>query len=344
MIKIGVVGNEASDADSIVSAVVYAWFLNHTAKDGTEHIPFVQCEISDLSERLDFQEVCKISKTTIENVRSLSDHSVTVSHWILLDHHFPSKSLRVRADFKSVIEIIDHHEIVSEEAKQFVASVPKVDIRTIGSTCTIIAQLILKTMEGDTQVPEWILWLLFLVIMIDTCNLDPARGKTTQTDLDTYNLLKSRLNPASIPDIYQQLLDSIFSPEFWYNSSLERILSHDFKEMEGVGYSVLLRSISGISDEEIATFARKRGFKIYVISCGFHGENGKLRRQQLFYLPAANDIAEAVIAKTQALVNMKTIQPISEHKIVRLETFDDSFSRKKFFPLFLNILREYSLI
>ena len=342
--KIGVVGNEASDADSIVSAIIYAWFLNHTDKTGNEYIAFVQCEIDDLSQRLDFNEICKIAKPPkFDCLKSVHDNSVFVSHWILLDHHFPSRFLRNRTDFTSVVEIVDHHVIGSQEEEQFVATVSKVDIRTIGSTCTIIAERILSE-NSNIILPEWVIWMLFLVIMNDSHNLNVSRGKTTEKDVEIYNSLKSMLRIEDAEPLFHQLTDSIFSPDFWYKAPLERLLNYDFKEMEGVGYSVLLRSIDGLKDEEMINFAKAKKFKILVVSSGFLRSNGTLRRQQLLYLPVDSLKAEKIIAAVLAQVKMEITKPFSEEKIVRFEIFDDSFSRKKFFPSLLAILRENAII
>ena len=165
---VGVVGNEACDADSIVSAIVYAWFQNETVPD-TEFVPFVQCQLDELKDRLDFREICEIARFSIDNpppVRSLHDNcdDLAISEWILLDHHYPSKLHKANFPNHLVVrEIVDHHQVVSSEAREFVSHVKKVDIRTIGSTCTILAERL-----AGTSVPPHFLMMLFLTIVIDT--------------------------------------------------------------------------------------------------------------------------------------------------------------------------------
>ncbi len=336
----GIVGNEASDADSIVSAIAYAWYLNKTQPE-TEHIAFVQCELTDLEDRLEFQEICKLAIVGIESLgrcESLHNSGTDISEWILVDHHFPSQLHASQHPSAFMVkEILDHHEVITDEAKKFVSSVKSVDIRTIGSTCTIVSERILTVLDVG-EIPVHILWLLFLTIVIDTGNLSPELQKATRTDTEIYHRLRCILKVNDVEKIFSQLANAKLNPEFWYRASLERILKYDFKELNGIGYSVILRSMDGIDNQAIAEYAENRGFNVFIVSSGFFDEGSNSIRRQLFlYLPRfPGETVSRIVATVEKLVPARVVS--KENAVARLEVLDLAFSRKKFFPLIIQIL------
>ena len=343
--KVGVIGNEASDADSIVSAIVYAWYLNKTQPEN-DYITFVQCPFEELEDRLDFQEICKVSKFRVtDSIESLHSSTTEISEWILLDHHFPSTwhACKFSTAF-NVGEILDHHEVVTVESKNFVDSVKSVDIRTIGSTCTIVAQKLLATL-APTEIPQHLLWMLFLTIVIDTGNLSPELRKTTTADIEVYDQLKTLLKIDQVGPLFERLANAKFNPEFWNKAPLDRILRYDFKEMNGVGYSVILRSLVGIDDGEIAQYADSRGYRLFVVSSGFYDEESKsIKRELLLYLPKISESIATIITSVERLVPGRVHCVSKERCMARLEVLATAFSRKKFFPILLKILETNNVL
>ena len=336
--RIGVIGNEASDADSIMSAIVYSWFLG---KSGQQCVPYVQCRKEDLEYRLDFQEISTISNfSDIESIRSLHDYTVEdgIDAWILLDHHFPSQLHQARCASLKVVEVVDHHEIVSDETRSFVATVEAVDIRTIGSTCTIVSERI--QLE---EVPKHLFFMLFLTIVIDTGNLSPALGKTTPSDVEQYQRLQRilGLTEREVGSLYERLVKSKFNPTFWFKATLDQVLRYDMKQQDGVGYSVILRPIEGLADSDIIDFVSRNNFKFFVLSSGAFSDDqsSKLKRELLLYLPLPLREGQVIVNDVLECVDSRVTWPLCEsRRIVRFEVLDTAFSRKKFFPKFLSLL------
>jgi inorganic pyrophosphatase/exopolyphosphatase len=343
MRTIGVLGNEACDADSIVSAICYSWFLNCTAPDDVEYVAFVQCAEEDLLYRLDYAEICRIVSFQPRRLHSIRAIPSPVSGWILVDHHYPSKLMLNIGNALDVAEIIDHHEVISDEATEFVESVSCVDIRTIGSTCTVIGERILNSRLKSEEIPREILMMLFLVIVLDTGDLSPELGKTTKTDEEIYSRLKTILGISDVGPMLDRIMKSKFSREFWYGYPLDTVFLYDFKEIDHVGYSVILRSIVGIEDSYIVSFAESRNLRVFVLSSGFYDESNNIHRELLLYLPVAQETADSVVKNVMKTVSVVTNGEFSVMGTVRFKILDSSFSRKKFFPALLGTLRDLNV-
>jgi inorganic pyrophosphatase/exopolyphosphatase len=240
--KIGIVGNEACDADSMVSAIVYAKLKNMEGSKN-EYIPFFQCD--DIISRLDFMGACKeaefipdgsIETITPENVKD-------ISKWILVDHHYPTKVfLKVVPDAKDkVIEIIDHHSLVAgSNGNSLVKKLgDTVENKTIGSCTTLIANRMLRYLEKHNSTVyksdeiQSLLKLLLCTIMIDTKNLTDA-SKTTEDDRHIVKELKQHtgISDGDADEIFKRLLDSKYNPDFWEVAPIDKILGYDYKDFK----------------------------------------------------------------------------------------------------------------
>ena len=244
--KIGIIGNEACDADSMVSAIVYAK-LKNMIDSKNEYIPFFQCD--DIISRLDFMGACKeagfipdgsIETITPENVKN-------ISKWILVDHHYPTTVfLKVVPDARDkVIEIIDHHSLVPDSNGNGLVQKIKnsVENRTIGSCTTLVAEKVLKGIQP-------LLKLLLCTIMIDTKNLTDGT-KTTDDDRDILEKLKqlTQISHGDANEIFKRLLDSKYNPDFWEVAPIDKILGYDYKDSKSkngftFGMSSILTNIN----------------------------------------------------------------------------------------------------
>jgi len=131
-----VLGNESCDLDSMVSSLVYSYYLYK--KTNTIHLPVINIEsVDEIYYRNEAVEFFKQVGLNIENfiywgfVKNLN-----VSKVILVDHN--RLSLKQENLYKDKIEeIIDHH--VDEKLyKSFSMKI----IEPVGSCCTLIAEMI----------------------------------------------------------------------------------------------------------------------------------------------------------------------------------------------------------
>ena len=175
-----VLGNEACDLDSAVSALVYAQFLTHCKKYGadTPHIPVLNIPREDYPLKtevvhflaklgissdhivfryaigssvdtealifLDFFPFFLIFFWSIRNdINLLSLKMKKKLKLVLVDHNILN-SLDYNLD-SSVVEIIDHHQLEHPPSDKITMVV-----EPVGSCCTLVSSLILK------QVPDFL--------------------------------------------------------------------------------------------------------------------------------------------------------------------------------------------
>lgn len=331
IMRIGIVGNEACDADSLVSAFAYAWLMNQVDTTN-EYVPFMHCRSTELVIRLDFVEICKMCAIPVPSIHSLYDGVQVIDGWILVDHHTPSQLLQSAYGSVSVVEIIDHHTVLSSEEHRFLSSVPKVDIRTIGSTCSMIAERIFS-LDSPPSVPSYLQRMLLLVIALDTGNMSTELATATPADIAMYGLLKRNLAIHDMVPLFNQVRESRFSRDFWFNAPLQTILLYDFKDISGVGFSVILRTLEGLNDRDIIDFAESKSYRIFVVISGYL-EEGRVKRELLVYF--ADNYYSIMNERLLSSFDFEVIS--SSDPVSRFRVLDLSFSRKKFAPQFLSLL------
>ena len=335
---IGVIGNEACDADSIVCAIAIAL-------SRIDHIPFVNLDIDDIDCRLDFRAICKIANIT-DPVKQFKIHSIdeietlgdTIEGWILVDHNDSFHTEII----SPIIEVIDHHAIVSESVKIRLDSIPHV-IESVGSCATLVARKIMVEHPNfiTTDLGKIILKMLLLTIVLDTQNFSKSVGKATAEDLRVVDLICNHLGKEIVVDTqlmsewFSEMSRAKFDPSFWYKAgNEEKILKYDFKRYElangeSIGMSVILRNIDD-SIEQTAAVAMKRNFhKLYVVSGAYFVDN-----RQMVQILVIGHLPPAAIDRLIVTFSLALIRCSDSDRLL-FQVNDPTFSRKKFAPVLL---------
>ena len=242
-----VIGNEACDADSIISTLVWAYYESHAAAADTLFVPVVSCrradwplrreasllisgaiEASSLLGALTFLDDVVLSEA-LARARSVGTLKVTLMDHNRLDSGGAALGLR-DAD---VTAIIDHHADSGAHAHvtgdaRVISFVPS-ENRGVGSTCTLVAARML-TGGSDAACPLTapIARALLGVILLDTAGLVEAAGKTTAEDLRVAGALASRCD-TSPAALFASLSALRNDPAFWLGLSVEQALAYDYK-------------------------------------------------------------------------------------------------------------------
>jgi len=173
-----VLGSEAADLDSIVSSLLYAYFLSVT-KPETNPAALVQIPRADF--RLRTEAVYLFQKAGLDqgllNFAGDLDLDRLAAEGrlrlVLTDHNKLSGTLGHLSE--NIVGIIDHHT----DEHQYPVSA-SADIRPVGSTCTLAAEKILEKARGALDRQAGV--LLLGTILLDTVNLDPDAGRTADAD------------------------------------------------------------------------------------------------------------------------------------------------------------------
>ena len=225
-----VIGNEAADADSIISALTYAYLKQ---SDYQDVIPVCCIPREDLPLRRDVEILLETTGIgineliCIDDCKCLFDSSTDATPLILVDHNKIWDGLP-RSCCK-ITEIVDHHLDLGDHAEvsgEFREIAFEDGAATVGSCCTLISERFMKS--ESLKLDETVATLLMGVIVLDTLNMSPAYDRGTKRDADA--LLKlSSISSCNLDELFNRLKDAKNDRVFW--SSLKAIdcLRIDFK-------------------------------------------------------------------------------------------------------------------
>jgi exopolyphosphatase len=202
-------GNEAGDADSIISSLALAYTKNleynsSSNVDAYKNIPLVSIPRSDMALRRETVLLLQMAGISTEQLLYLDDASVqsflkedtstassTDMALTLVDHNKIRNSLSHLSD--RVVEIVDHH--ADEEAhRHIVPHRRKIAFEhghaTAGSACTLVTENLLEhVVRANNKIDAGVGLGLLGVILIDTMNMSAEAGKGTDRDANAISNL-----------------------------------------------------------------------------------------------------------------------------------------------------------
>jgi len=324
LLKGVVSGNQASDKDSIVCALALAYQLTITKCDKNEvYLPLVACRREDAVMRGETDLV--FSKAGVDmNDLVFSDDEATpmlfdkAAGLTLVDHCNADADQFTQQGKDKVVRIVDHHKDEGAHlhvtgwartiAKDYISE--EGELKLVGSVGTIMAQIFLRDREGIAHLSRdggAVAKLLYSLILIDTQNLDPAIGKTTEQDRASMNVMQHFADGLpSQDDWYQELSAAKTNYERFLGVSAETILRYDFKKFDSADgtISVGIASIPILLKDFVAKENWKAalernmqedGYHFYMVMTNVIGrsEEAGTQRQQLFYSKEQGRVADA---------------------------------------------------
>eukprot|EP00531_Pseudo-nitzschia_arenysensis_P007631 CAMPEP_0116132640 /NCGR_PEP_ID=MMETSP0329-20121206/9662_1 /TAXON_ID=697910 /ORGANISM="Pseudo-nitzschia arenysensis, Strain B593" /LENGTH=462 /DNA_ID=CAMNT_0003627181 /DNA_START=314 /DNA_END=1702 /DNA_ORIENTATION=- len=256
-----VIGNEAGDADSILSAIGLAYvkaLQPHRDSDDSNKlfVPVISIPAENLKvqrpETTFLLSDCAGVKADINDLIAIDQQDLLPNKatLTLTDHNF----FRGTPRFDWIVtEIVDHH---SDEGKHMdTCPLSKRNIAfddskaLVASTTTLVAEEFYAT-TGESKMPPSLAILLLGTILIDSINMSPEAGKGTPRDAAAIQKIMDETDWAelalpdeivtldedgkkgSAPDttkLFNKLQDAKFSPEFWNGLTAEQAIRMDFK-------------------------------------------------------------------------------------------------------------------
>uniref|UniRef100_A0A6I8PEI4 Prune exopolyphosphatase 1 n=1 Tax=Ornithorhynchus anatinus TaxID=9258 RepID=A0A6I8PEI4_ORNAN len=232
-----VLGNEACDLDSMVSALALAFFLSRTSAQPSA-VPLLNVARGELPlrgdsvallRRLHLPEAALIFRDEVD-LHAL--HRAGRLSLTLVDHHvLPSSDAALE---EVVTEVLDHRPL----EKQWAAPC-RVKAEPVGSCTTLVAERILQ--EAPHILDPQLAALLHGTIVLDCVDLSPAAGKVTPRDARCVEELESRF-PELAPHsrIFQVLQEAKFDVS---GLTTEQMLRKDLKVISGEGGTLALSAI-----------------------------------------------------------------------------------------------------
>lgn len=211
-------GNEAADADSIVSSLVYA-FMHYQRHSEALHVPVLSIPRAELVLRCDvtalFQEL-GVDTHALVFVDEFPWGLKSKVKVTLMDHNaLSNKKIPQLGDLR-VVEIVDHHSDLGQHLDAEKREVAFADGNAlVASTCTLVAERLKEAESHDVH--KLLSTMLLGVIALDSINFDPSAKKVTPRDVKAAEQLEQTAF-AKKEELFKWLQAEKFNPAHWGRS------------------------------------------------------------------------------------------------------------------------------
>jgi len=335
-----VIGSEAADLDSMVSALLHA--LLASTRPGAAApplVPVINCPRADFKLRTEavflFDRVGLAIDALlfIDEIDLDSAHQAGALHLTLVDHNTLCAGQESYAG--AVEAILDHHE----DAGHYARANPRT-IEPVGSATTLVAEAMLR--ERPALVGAGLARLLLGAILLDTVNLDPAAQRVTAKDRE----VSSRLAPIAGLDTGE--LFEILQAEKFNVSGLSTadLLRKDYKAWDtpsaSYGISTVMTSIGDwiTRDPDLVSgldsFLCSRDLTCLLAMMAYTDAAGEFCRDLALYTPdavLAGELCAVLEANDPGLSRIEPGGLKRAGKVMLFTRQNTSISRKKLQPL-----------
>ncbi|XP_070393288.1 protein prune homolog 2-like isoform X2 [Dermacentor albipictus] len=262
-----VLGNEACDLDSAVSAIVTAYLLHELQPVATLLVvPVLNIARKDVTLRTEityFFEQVDISLDTLvcrDEIDLKKLHSQSKLSLTLVDHNLLPKE---DADLQAAVqEVIDHHRLETSHRCDKT-------VEMVGSCCTLVAEKVLHS-KPDLLSPQVAL-LLYGTILLDTVCLSESARKTTAKDLEMVSKLQALLPELSKEEVFKPLCRARSNVD---GLCLDELLRKDLKAVCSSAKRIAISSVPGelksicqenTMEAELGKFCKTHGYSALII-------------------------------------------------------------------------------
>ncbi len=335
-----VIGNEAADLDSMVSAVLYGQLVSACRPSGEPPVvPVINCPRGDFALRteavylfatlgVDVGALLFIDEIDLEALHGAGRLRLT-----LVDHNILSADQEKYAD--AVDAIIDHHP----DGGLYGQADPR-RIEPVGSAATLVAEAMLR--DRPELIEAGPATLLLGTILLDTVNLDPAAERVTAKD-EAIAARLAEVAASNADDLFATLEAEKFNVSALGTGDL---LRKDYKAWDTpsgtYGMSTVLTSIEDWIAKDpglvagLDAFLRSRGLACLLGMMAYTDAGGGFRRQLAVYVPDPA-LAAGLTAMLEASdLGLNRIQPAGltdSDQAMFFNQQNTAISRKKLQPL-----------
>ncbi|XP_069041109.1 exopolyphosphatase PRUNE1 isoform X2 [Lepisosteus oculatus] len=339
-----VLGNEACDLDSMVSALAFAYFLAKTTANPAV-VPVLNIRRSEFPLRPENTFLLREAGLPQEGLLFRDEIDLQALHrtgrlaLTLVDHN-----ILPRADGSlegAVVEVIDHHHLDRVPSP----SCP-LTVEPVGSCATLVTEHISQRAPEvlDRQVAQ----LLYGTIVLDCVNMAPEAGKVTPKDSQYVALLEARF-----PDLPPRgaLFDALQNAKFDVSGlSTEQMLLKDMKAESGGDVSLAVSVVYVILEtflqrpglqQELCEFCHRHRYSVLVVMTISFNERKEPFRQIAVY-SASTALREQVSQALERAQNPDlNLSPMSSpYADVKAYLQGNTLaSRKKVMPILKTFLR-----
>ncbi|CAH0481115.1 unnamed protein product [Peronospora belbahrii] len=352
-------GNEAADADSIVSSLTYA-FIHTQLQPETLCVPVIPIYRNELILRCDVTALFQTLEVNTDALVFVDEFpwdiiksKVKVT---LLDHNALSNKKIPALKGMQVVEIIDHHCDLGQHIDAEKREIAFADGNAlVASTCTLVAERLKEVVYHNAH--RMLSTMLLGVIALDSINFDPGAKKVTPRDVKAAQNLEETAF-AKKEELFKWLQQEKFNPVHWDSFTLENCLQVDYKEFtfaKKVGISVVLVDLVAfvfkLKDatalrKKLVVYCKQNDLAFLVVMTMFRTSHGKRHRQLLFFQEIGDDAQHCVaFLKEEGSLLLDPFQLPETHRnehMIAFNQLNTGASRKQVAPLVQRALAELS--
>ncbi|XP_047217132.1 exopolyphosphatase PRUNE1 isoform X3 [Girardinichthys multiradiatus] len=341
-----VLGNEACDVDSMVSALAFAYLLFKTAGGDSLVLPLLNIRQSELVLRSDNVFLLRQTGLSPDLLLFRDQLDLRVLHragrlrLTLVDHNvLPSSDTDLEG---AVVEVLDHHQL-----ERKLSPTCPVTVEMVGSCATLVTERIIQ--KAPQILDQQLAQLLYAAtVVLDCVNMAPAAGKVTPKDSQYIAVLETRF-PTMPPrgTLFQALQNAKFDVS---GLNMEQMLLKDMKAVSGslnVAVPVLYITLKEFLqradlEAELSVFCQKSGFDLLLMMTISFTESKEPIRELVVFSHSASCREQVSKYLEQAHNPALNLSPIScpHPHISAYQQGNTLASRKKLLPLVKDFLRE----
>ncbi|CAH2327147.1 prune homolog [Pelobates cultripes] len=346
-----VLGNEACDLDSTVSAIALAYFLSKTSPSkNLEYVPVLNIPRQDFPLRTESTFLLKEHGISEEHLTFRDEIDLASLYesgqlvLTLVDHNVLPSSDSFMEDV--VASVIDHHTLERKPTPSC-----RVTSQLVGSCATLVAERIFCGAPNilDLQLAS----LLHGTIVLDCVNMATVAGKVTPKDSEYVTLLEN-----IFPDLPPRtaVFNSLQKAKFDVSDlTTEQMLRKDMKTLMSrdicLAISAIYISLEDFLhrinvESDLRVFCDKHGYNVLItMAITFSSENEPVR-QIAVYSPHQEHRTLVCKVLEQATNPPLDLSPIASNPCENLAAYHQgktTASRKKVLPLLKDFLRKRDL-
>ncbi|KAF4087899.1 hypothetical protein AMELA_G00076590 [Ameiurus melas] len=338
-----VLGNEACDLDSMVSALTFAYFLSKTIDSGKAAVPVLNIPRAEFPLRSDSIFLLRESGLSQDyllfrdevDLQSLQNLAIT-----LVDHNVLPEADRTLEN--AVVEVIDHRHL-----ERTPSPFCPVTTETVGSCATLVTERIVQ--KAPELLDQQVAQLLYGTIITDCVNMAPEAGKVTPKDSQYVSLLESRFPKLPRRSI---LFQSLQKAKFDVSGlTTEQMLLKDMKTVSGgdlrLAVSVIYMTLEDFLQreclqQELCEFCHKHNYNLVVAMTISFIDNKEPFRQIAVYSSSTHNRDEVIKALEKARNPHLNLSPMSSpYTDMKAYVQGNTLaSRKKVLPIISDFLKD----
>ncbi|XBW37025.1 hypothetical protein QEN19_002605 [Hanseniaspora menglaensis] len=339
-------GNQSSDMDSVVSAIIYSYF--NYLDNNKLILPVINIPREDLKLRKDIVNVLEsvgIEKDTddkksplifIEDIKQIKKSLKCSIDAILVDHN-EIQGIAIDT-IDRVIGIIDHHEDTKTYNVDLINAFENpLIIESCGSCSSLVTNYWVPKL-GHTTINNQVMKLGLAAAVLDTSNF---KSKVEHQDLEALKFYKQFLPQAYDVKIFFKQLKTHKSDLTGFN--MFDLLRKDFKLFEFNGHKVGMSSLGESMESFIAKFGnesikeacnryyRLNSMDILLLLTSYSDSNKQHKRQIIFYSSKNTELESKVFCNIKDELELHPIAEIKEFSAYAQNK--DRASRKQIAPI-----------